>query len=118
MAGNYTFNLFLATKELVNSMLTFPAVKNGDTLLDQAAAPWLVNSVILEVSTDKVTWLAATDAGNSGHWSVSGLTGLTAGVPGSIYVRLTVNGELKTTDGLALAADGKNGYQTFTLIPL
>lgn len=116
MSGNNTFKLFLATKEM-GSMLTFPAVRISDTLLDQNGTPWTVTSIVVEVSTDKTTWIPATDAGN-GHWSTAGLTGLTAGTAGKIYVRLTVNGELKTTDGLALAADGSNGYQTFTVTPM
>jgi len=116
MSGNNTFKLFLATKEM-NSMLTFPAVRISDTLLDQNGTPWTVNSIVVEVSTDKTTWTPATDTGN-GHWSSAGLSGLTAGSAGKIYVRLTVNGELKTTDGLALAADGSNGYQTFTVTPM
>jgi hypothetical protein len=114
-AGNNTFKLFLATKEMANSMLTFPAVKINDTLLNQAGTPWTVSSLTVEVSTDKLTWTQATDAGN-GHWSVSGLTGLAAGTPGSIYVQLKVNGLQKTTDGNVAGAS--NGYQTFTVTPL
>jgi hypothetical protein len=110
--GNNTFKLFLATKEMTNSMLTFPAVKTGDTLLNQAGVSWGVNSIAVEVSTDKATWITATDAGN-GHWTAAGLTGLTAGTTGSVYVRLTVNGLQKTTDGNVVGAN--NGYQTFTV---
>lgn len=116
MSGSNTFKLFLATKEM-GTMLTFPAVRISDTLLDQNGTPWTVTSIVVEASTDKTTWTPATDAGN-GHWSTAGLTGLTVGTAGKIYVRLTVNSELKTTDGLALAADGSNGYQTFTVTPM
>ena len=116
MGGSYTFKLFLATKEMANSMLTFPAVKTGDSLLNQAGLPWSVNAILVEVSTDKTTWLPATDASNNGHWSVSGLTGLTPGTAASIYVRLTVNGLQKTTDGSIVGAT--NGYQTFSVTPM
>ena len=113
MGGTYTFKLFVATKEM-GTALTFPAVKVGDALNNEADNPWSVTAMTVEVSTDKTTWLAATDLGN-GHWSVAGLTGLTAGISGKMYVRLVVNGEQKTTDGIAAA--GANGYQTFTVTP-
>lgn len=109
--GGYTFGLFLATKE---GMMDFPAVVVGNQLKDQAGTPWTVSAITVQVSTDGTTWTDAVDSGN-GHWSVTGLTGLSAGVSGKIYVKLTVNGEQKTTDGLAAAAT--NGYQTFTVVP-
>ena len=116
--GNYTFNIFLATKE--NGMtLSFPAVTAGSILKDQTNTPWTVASILVEISTDKATWVAATDLGN-GHWSAAGLTGLTPGVSGKIYVKLTVgNGvttEQKTVDGAVVGAT--NGYQTFNITPL
>lgn len=114
-AGNNTFKLFLATKEMANSMLTFPAVKINDTLFNEAGTSWPVNTIVVEVSTDKLNWTPATATGN-GHWSVSGLTGLAAGTQGSIYVKLTVNGLQKTTDGNLAGAS--NGYQTFTVTPM
>ncbi len=111
MGGSYSFKLFLATKEMMTS---FPAVKVGSQLKDKNGTLWTVNTITVEASTDKINWIAATDNGN-GHWSVTGLTGLTSGVAGKIYVRLTVNGEQKTTDGSAAA--GTNGYQEFTVTP-
>lgn len=111
--GAYTFGFFLATKE---NMMSFPKVLTGGQLKDQNGAFWTVNSIAVEVSTDAATWFNATDSGN-GHWSVAGLTGLSSGVSGKIYVKLTVNGEQKTTDGVAVVAGGTNGYQTFTVIP-
>lgn len=109
--GAYTFGFFLATKE---NMMNFPKVLTGGQLKDQNGAFWTVNSIAVQVSTDAATWLNATDSGN-GHWSVSGLTGLSSGVSGKIYVKVTVNGEQKTTDGTTVGAT--NGYQTFTVIP-
>lgn len=115
--GNYTFNIFLATKE--NGMtLSFPAVTVGSVLKNQSNVSWTVGSIVMDVSTDKTTWVSATDLGN-GHWSAAGLTGLTAGTPGKIYVRLYVGDgtttEQKTTDGAAVGA--ANGYQTFNVTP-
>lgn len=116
--GSYTFNIFLATKE--NGMtLSFPAVTVGSTLTNQSNVSWTVGSILLEVSTDKATWIPAIDLG-SGHWSAAGLTGLTADTPGKIYVRLIVGDgvttEQKTTDGAAVGA--ANGYQTFNVTPV
>ncbi len=115
--GSYTFRVFLATKE--NGMtLSFPAVTVGSILKNQSNTNWTVTSIAMEVSTDKTTWVPATDLGN-GHWSASGLTGLTAGTPGRIYVKLSVSDgtvtEQKTTDGTAVGA--ANGYQTFNVTP-
>ena len=107
--GNYTFNLFIATKE---GMFNMPAIGTGSTLMNELSASWLVNSMTVEASTDLTTWLPATE-GSTGHWSIPNLTGLTAGVEGKIYVRLGVNGETKTTDGMETGT----GYATFTVTP-
>jgi hypothetical protein len=111
MAGNHNFSLFLATKE---TMTNFPAVYTNKVLKNESGADWTVSTVVVEASTDKTNWIAATETSN-GHWTVAGLPGLTSGVAGSIYVRLTVNGEQKTTDGAAVGA--ANAYQTFTVTP-
>jgi hypothetical protein len=120
MSGTYTFKIFLATKE--NGMaLTFPAITIGSSLKNESNAAWSVGSIALEASTDKNIWVTATDLGN-GHWSAAGLTGLTAGTAGKIYVKLTVsNGtagtfEQKSTDGSAVGT--ANAYQTFNVTPM
>jgi hypothetical protein len=95
-------------------MMSFPAVSVGTQLHDQNGAVWTVSAMTVEASTDGANWVVATDKG-SGHWSVAGLTGLSSGVSGSVYVRVTVNGEQKTTDGLPVT--GTNGYATFSVVP-
>jgi hypothetical protein len=110
-AGGYSFGIFLATKE---TLTNFPSVKVADQLKDQNGNFWTVSSIVMQVSTDGTNWISATDTGN-GHWSVSGLTGLTSGVQGNVHVKLFVNNEQKTTNGFAL--DGTNGYQTFMVTP-
>jgi hypothetical protein len=107
--GTYNFGIFLATKE---TMTSFPAVIVGSQLKDQNKTAWTVNTITVQLSTDNVTWIDATDKGN-GHWSATGLTGL-SGTSGKIYVKVTVNGEQKTTDGST--PSGTNGYQTFTVM--
>ena len=66
------------------------------------------------------------------YWLASGLTGLVDDIESEIHVRLTVNGEVKTTDGtdneLVLDGDGDpaldangdtipNKYGSFTVTP-
>lgn len=111
MGGNYTFRLFLATKENLNS---FPAVFVGSSLKNENGAFWNVSSIAMEASTNGTDWVSGVDNG-SGYWTFAGLTGLTSGVEGTIRVRLTVNGEQKSSDG-ALPS-GINGYQSFRVTP-
>jgi len=67
-----------------------------------------VASMTVEVSTDNgSTWNSLTSAA-TGHWSVSGLTGLAAG--GTVKVRVVIDGEQKTTDGTAAVA-GTNDFR-------
>ena len=114
MTGNHTFNLFVAARE---SMMSFPAVSVG-TVLNSGDATYelTVASVVVEVSTDGTNWIATTDNG-SGHWSATSISGLTNDVAGTLYVRLTVNGEQKTADGATPAGDGTNDYAQFTVTP-
>jgi hypothetical protein len=103
-----TAKLFIAA---VNDsmMMTFPAVSVGTSLTGLT-----VSTMAVDISTDKNVWTALTDDGN-GHWSKAGLMTLPAAT--NLYVRLTINGEQKTTDGKALAADSSNGFQTFIVTP-
>ena len=111
-AGNHTFNLFLATKE---TMMNFPAVAEG-SILSSPTGTWAVDLATssLAASTDLSTWVTGTVAGGA-HWTVPGLSGLVSGQSGTIYVKLNVNGEDKTTDGNA--ASGANAYATFSVLP-
>ncbi len=109
--GNHTFNLFIATKE---NMMSYPAVSVGTVLKDENGNDWTVNSMSVEVSTDQTNWIAATDKGG-GHWSAAGVTGLTDGSRGTLYVRLIVEGEQKTDDGNA--PDGVADNAVFEVTP-
>jgi hypothetical protein len=98
--GNHTFEVFIAPME---TMMSFPALETGIALIiDPAADPvttFPINTVTVEFSTDETNWTPANNAVNgSGIWSAS-IDSLTDGVEGKIYVRLSVNNELKTTDG-------------------
>ena len=110
--STHTLNLFVAAKE---SMTSFPAVTVGTTLHDAGGAAWTVNDVSAEASTDNTFNTGVVNGENSGggHWSFPGIAGLPRGSTGTVYVRLTVNGERKTTNGLA--PSGANGYQAFSV---
>ena len=120
--GNHDFELFIAPMEM---MASFPALEVSDTL----NGTFYVNDVKVEFSTDATNWVEANAVGvnGSGTWGITGLTGLTDGVEGKIYVKLSVDDdtgglpgafesdELKTTNGEA--ADGTNEYATFRVTP-
>jgi len=110
--GSHDVSFFVAARE---TMMSYPAV-NTATVLNSGDATYelTVASITVEVSTDASSWSTATETAN-GHYAVTGLTGLTDGVQADIYVRLTVNGEQKTTD--AASSAGANGYATFTVTP-
>ncbi len=103
--------LVVAARE---SLSSHPKVSTGSTLTDASGSAWSVDSIVVELSTDLATWHTATENGD-GHYTVSGLTGLTDGVASDIYVKLTVNGYPYTTDGDGVT--GSNEYQTFVVIP-
>ncbi len=107
MTGNHSFQLFIAVRE---SMMSLPALVDGMMLNDSLS----VDTIVVEVSTDAATWVTASADGN-GYWTASGLDGLTAGSEGTVYVKLSVSGEQKTTNGRE--ADGSNDYATFTVTP-
>jgi hypothetical protein len=111
LTGTTGFNLFIAAKE---SMMAYPAVSVGTTLHDENGSAWTVNTMTVEASTDGSTWVTGTDNGG-GHWSLSGLSGLSTGVTGTVYIKLNINNEDKTTDGSA--PSGSNAYASFTVTP-
>jgi len=111
MTGNHSFQLFIAAGE---SMMSFPALTDGVVLNTGETYELTAGTIVVEVSTDQSTWVTAT-ADGSGYWTAAGLAGLTDGTEGSVYVKLSVSGEQKTTNGQA--ADGTNDFATFTVTP-
>lgn len=112
-AGNHAFAMYLATTE---SMMSYPPVFPGASLKNEQGNAWTVDSMAVSVSTDGTTWISATSQGG-GKWVANGLAGLAKDVAGTIRVRVVVNGEQKTTDGLAPAADPANGHASFSVTP-
>ncbi len=108
---NHTLTIFLTAQE---SLQSFPSVPTGRNLTSANGNSWLVESLSIKASTDKTNWLTMTELGG-GYYRVSGLTGLTDGVSGEIYISMSVNGNDYTTDGASVS--GENGYQTFTVTP-
>jgi len=107
-----TFSLFIAARD-DSMMLSFPAVSSGSTLHDQDGNAWTVSTILVEASSDGgTTWVTATPGSVTGHWTVAGLGSFTSG--GTIKVRVTINGEQKTTDGSAVSTT--NGSTTFTIV--
>ncbi len=110
-SGNHSFQVFIAAGE---SMMNFPAVVDSTVLNVGEMNELTVNGIVVEISTDLVTWVTAVSEGN-GYWAASGLDGLTSGVQGNIYIKISVNGEQKSTNGQV--ASGDNGYATFSVTP-
>ncbi len=116
MGATYTFKAFVTSQE---SMMSFPKLYSGIVLSAGTASQLTVNTLSVQASTDGTTWIPMTeDTTNKGHFSVSGLTGLSNGVQGNIYVKLTVNGNdyVDNATGDA-AANGAHTYATFTVTP-
>ncbi len=114
-AATDSIRLYLASDG--NMTASYPAIYSGATLTDETNAPWTVTSVLVEASTDTLSsWQTGTNPAGDGHWLVSGLS-LTSSVTNTVYVRVSVNGSRKTTDGLASNPAGTNTYATFTVIP-
>lgn len=111
LTGLDSFNVFIAVKE---SMMSYPALSVGGALHDENGEEWTVDDLSVEASADGQLWAPGVDLGG-GHWSFSGLEGLEAGVEGSVQVRLSVNAEVKTTDG-GLETES-NDRAVFTVLP-
>jgi len=97
---NHSFSVYLATKE---SMMSFPGLTEGDILNEEESSELTLSSILVEMTTDpsdSESWVTAVSDANN-IWTADGLSGLTAEIEGTIYVRLTINGEQATDDGLA-----------------
>lgn len=115
MGDTREFTMFIAAME---SMMSYPAVSIGTILNEGSSSELTVTSMEVMVSTDETNWVAATENPlGSGKWSATPVAGLVDETEGKIYVKLTVNGEQKTTDGAVPAGDGSNDYNFYTVTP-
>lgn len=106
----HQFSLFIASK---NSMSDYPIVATGASMM-KGDMSMNIDEMLVEVSVDGQTFITASELGG-GHFRVDTLAGLSAGTDAEIYVRLTVNGEQKTSDGMMLS--DTNGVATFFVKP-
>lgn len=116
--SGHDVELFIAAKE---SMMSFPALSLGTTFNSGTDYELAVTGpTSVEVSADGSTWVSATNI-EGGHWAATGVTGLTTGEAGTVYVKLVVNDEQKTTDGFTADGAGNiadtNEYGKLTITP-
>ncbi|HEY3488545.1 MAG TPA: hypothetical protein VGK27_00325 [Candidatus Deferrimicrobiaceae bacterium] len=112
--GAHTFKVYLAAND---NQSTFPQLQVGTVLHTPAGAPFTVDAILVDASTDNTfnsSVVTGTPVAGTAHWSFPGLSGLISGQTGNVYVRLTVNGERKTTSGAP--DNGTNGFATFTIL--
>jgi hypothetical protein len=112
-SSDYKLLFFISTME---NMMDFPAVFTKQSLTNAMGEAWDVDSMVVMASSDGKNWVEAEELGE-GKWSASGLTGLSKDVAASIRIKVSINGEQKTLDGLPLADDESNGYATFSVTP-
>jgi len=101
----------------------YPNVTLGHMGMDENSDPIMiqdltVSSMTVKMSTtpnDANSWVTADGSSNDGYWTASGITGLTNGTEGTIYVQMEINGEQYSTNGEV--ADSDNGYAMFTVTP-
>jgi hypothetical protein len=106
-----TLELFIAHGENMN--MKFAPVSDGSVLSSPTST---VTAMTVQASMDSAfSSLLTVDDNGNGHWSVSGLTGLVSAQTSTVYVKLSVNVQDKTTDGAA--ASGSNAYATFIVTP-
>ncbi len=105
-----TLKLYISHAE--DMMMDFKAASEGSVLSSPTDT---VATMTIQASMDGgSTWIPGIDNTN-GHWSVPGLTGLVTGQTSTIYVKLNVNSQDKTTDGNT--ASSSNNYATFIVTP-
>ncbi len=106
-ASGHKVSLFLATME---SMASFPPVTTGASFNMNS---FTVSSIAVEFSVDGNSWSAMSDM-DGGYWRIDDVAGLVDGAENTFHVRLTINGEQKTSNGSVPALDGSNDYAIFT----
>ena len=111
-AATPTFSLFISHSE--DMIMSFKPAYVGAAM---SSPTGLVTSMTVTASQDAAftSPLSAVHSGN-GHWTVSGLTGLVSSQTTTIYVKMDLNGQDKTTDGMVSSPTSTN-YATFIVTP-
>ncbi len=109
--NGHALTLFIAAQE---NMMNYPAMQEGLILNPGTSHGLTVASVSVEISSDGGGhWITASNIG-SGLWQAQGITGMAAGERHELYIRLSINGEQKTTNGLAPSADNSHAILALT----
>ncbi len=95
--GGYTLTLYVAARE---NMMSYARVFDGAVLSATTDDELTITSISLEASLDGASWFPAVYEVTTGTWSVE-LGGLTVDITSNVSLRLTVNGEVKTVNGMA-----------------
>jgi len=100
--------------------MSMPALVSGTELNTGTMYALTPGTITAEMSLDGTSWTSATTT-NNGYWSAN-LTGITGMSSLPIYVRLTIDTEQKTTNGMApdgMSTDpvNTNEFATFTVTP-
>jgi hypothetical protein len=110
--GGYDLTLFVSSTDSMNTLPVF-AGQSWTTLT------FSLSTVSVQASTDGATWYPLTAIGITGRYTVSGI-GLTRGIAGKVYVRLGINGNIYTSNGLAYdngTSSASNAVQAFNVTP-
>ncbi|RDH81142.1 MAG: hypothetical protein DIZ80_13580 [endosymbiont of Galathealinum brachiosum] len=120
-SGSYDLSLFLATKE---SMDNFPALTTGlilnqGNMMSELAVD--CPNIVVSVSVNDGSWNPAASDCTDGLWTIGVTLNDGMGDENKVRVRLTVNNEVKTTDGNILDIINPEptnaDLQTFTITP-
>ena len=117
LTSNNAFTVFIAARE---GMMSMPALVSGTELNTGTMYALTPGTITAEMSLDGTSWTSATTT-NDGFWSAD-LTGISGMSSLPIYVRLTIDTEQKTTNGMApdgMSTDpvNTNEFATFTVTP-
>ncbi len=113
-AATPTLNLYISYSE--NMFMNFVPVSIGSVISDANGSVTVNQTTTLQASMNSNFSPSVTGVDNgNGHWSLPGLTGFSPNQQATIYIKLNVNGENKTTDGNA--PSGSNAYATFLVTP-
>ncbi len=111
-AATPTFSLFISHSE--DMIMSFKPAYVGAAMSSPTGTVTSMN-VTASQDTSFTSPLSAVHSGN-GHWTVSGLTGLVSSQTTTIYVKMDLNGQDKTTDGMVSSPTSTN-YATFIVTP-
>ena len=105
-AATPTFSLFISHGEMEGMMprMNFVPLTIGAVMTAQTTT--VVSNIDVLASEDNSTWINATNT-STGHWSIGGFPSLLSGQTGTIYVKMTVNGQAKSADGMGSSAQFK-----------